>query len=400
MLNNTLHQRFIEKNETETEMNNIFEKFAYICEDEPRNQSERKKSVDVVEESTGLGKRKFVEKEVIEIFDSDDDTAIPRKIPEKETKGMEKEISPVSVNTHSSQALVVGGLKELYKSPTQEKESVLKLLIVGHNPSQHSYTKGHYYANPVNRFWSLMRKGGLVPNHYTPNHDQDCPKNHCIGFTDVAWNFCETKSANLSDSFLYEHCKKDFYQRLTSHLRRIHEDNPHIPLEQCYPRIIAFTGVRQWKALFPSHHPIQKMNIGQNKQKRSKHEDKNFDEEDRDINEENRDIGDSSVLVESESSSKRMKKHDGQQKNNLLTFVTLAQASSHHLTSTSSHPTKSVAIDEPIKYGPQSIKPPDWPILLNESIVYLLPSPSGAAAMSNEQRESSYIALGELFRTL
>eukprot|EP01040_Poterioochromonas_malhamensis_P007148 gene7148-7719_t len=367
---------------------NIFEKFAYICEDEPRNQSERKKSVEKIEESIDLGKRKFDEKEVIEILDSDDDAAVPLNIPDKETKETketkvtEKEIRPVLVNTHSSQALVVGGLKELYKSPTQEKEDVLKLLIVGHNPSQHSYTKGHYYANPVNRFWSLMRKGGLVPNHYTPNHDQDCPKNHSIGFTDVAWNFCETKSANLSDSFLYEHCKKDFYQRLTSHLRRIQEDNPHIPLEQCYPRIIAFTGVRQWKALFPSHHPIQKMNIGQNKQKRNKNED---NEEDR--NEESRDNGDSSGLVESENSAKRVKKHEGQQKNNLLTFVTLAQVSSHHLTSSSSHTAKTVVVDEPIKYGPQSIKPPDWPVLLNESIVFLLPSPSGAAAMSNEQRE-------------
>lgn len=44
----------------------------------------------------------------------------------------------------------------LYKSPTQQYERPLRLLIVGQNPSEMSWTLKHHYANPANRMWSLL----------------------------------------------------------------------------------------------------------------------------------------------------------------------------------------------------------------------------------------------------
>jgi hypothetical protein len=36
------------------------------------------------------------------------------------------------------------------------KSSRLKLVIIGHNPSEHAYSTGHFYSNPTN--WLVMRR--------------------------------------------------------------------------------------------------------------------------------------------------------------------------------------------------------------------------------------------------
>ena len=266
---------------------------------------------------------------------------------------------------------IQSGLSELYKSPHEQKEKRLKLLIVGHNPSHQSYSKGHYYANPVNRFWSLMRKAQLVPSHFGPNQDQDCPAKLSIGFTDLAWNFCETKSSNLTDQFLHDSCKADFYHRLIQHVQRVKADFPELDLEHCSPHIIAFTGIRQWKALFPANHRIQKASFAQRKEKR-KFEELNKEE------------------VEEDEERKSTKEGNGAQQKNLFQFI--------HYSGPSKVPKESD--EEPINYGVQVVKPPDWPSLLSRSQIFILPSPSGAAAMSNEHRENPYLELGQLYQTL
>lgn len=39
----------------------------------------------------------------------------------------------------------------------------LRCLIVGHNPSAHAWASGHYYSNPTNWMWRLLRETGIAP---------------------------------------------------------------------------------------------------------------------------------------------------------------------------------------------------------------------------------------------
>ena len=47
----------------------------------------------------------------------------------------------------------------------------LLLLFVGFNPSLRSAETGHHYANPNNRFWSILHQSGLTPYRYRPEED-------------------------------------------------------------------------------------------------------------------------------------------------------------------------------------------------------------------------------------
>lgn len=38
----------------------------------------------------------------------------------------------------------------------------LRVLFIGFNPSPVAYARGHYYANPRNRFWQLLHAAGLT----------------------------------------------------------------------------------------------------------------------------------------------------------------------------------------------------------------------------------------------
>jgi double-stranded uracil-DNA glycosylase len=49
----------------------------------------------------------------------------------------------------------------------------LDLVFVGFNPSQVAWDRGHYYANPVNRFYLLLSESGLTPRRYRPEEDRD-----------------------------------------------------------------------------------------------------------------------------------------------------------------------------------------------------------------------------------
>ncbi|MBD8501067.1 mismatch-specific DNA-glycosylase [Paenibacillus arenosi] len=49
----------------------------------------------------------------------------------------------------------------------------LKLLFVGFNPSLRSGETGHHYANPRNRFYTIIYEAGLTPRRYRPEEDQD-----------------------------------------------------------------------------------------------------------------------------------------------------------------------------------------------------------------------------------
>ena len=217
------------------------------------------------------------------------------------------------------------GLGEIYHTPGVS-EKRLKLIIVGHNPSNQSWLKGHYYANPSNRMWFLLRKANLVPSHFDCTNDVDCPAACGIGFTDVMTGICETDCSEFSDRYVSSF-KTSFYSRLVDHVKRVKECDSD---SDAYPHIIAFAGVRQWKLLF-SKHSLNKVSTA------------------------------------------------------ALRFEQLCKFELNDHNSTNS------------SYGIQHSLPSDWPQQLDHSLVFTLPSSSGAAAMTNEQRETPYRKLGYLF---
>lgn len=76
------------------------------------------------------------------------------------------------------------GCSLLDRSPGKV-EGPLRLLLVGHNPSAHAWSSGHYYSNPSNRMWPLLTSSGIVPSHFTSVNDDDCPWACGVGFTDL-----------------------------------------------------------------------------------------------------------------------------------------------------------------------------------------------------------------------
>jgi double-stranded uracil-DNA glycosylase len=47
----------------------------------------------------------------------------------------------------------------------------LDILFVGFNPSIRSGETGHHFANPNNRFWTILHRAGLTPRKYQPTED-------------------------------------------------------------------------------------------------------------------------------------------------------------------------------------------------------------------------------------
>ena len=60
----------------------------------------------------------------------------------------------------------------------------LRLLLVGHNPSRHSWDSGHYFSQPSNNFWKLIEESGILEESVEANDDSMLEKMQ-IGFTDV-----------------------------------------------------------------------------------------------------------------------------------------------------------------------------------------------------------------------
>lgn len=60
----------------------------------------------------------------------------------------------------------------------------LRVVFVGFNPSLPAWRTGHYYANPGNRFYSLLHEVGLTPHRLRPAEDRTLPR-YGIGVTDL-----------------------------------------------------------------------------------------------------------------------------------------------------------------------------------------------------------------------
>jgi TDG/mug DNA glycosylase family protein len=280
-----------------------------------------------------------------------------------------KKYSNVSKSNITDQTLTISsgaGLRELYKSPCQDREEILRVIIIGHNPSNQSWTKRHYYANPVNRMWSLLgKKAKIIPSHFTSQNDQDCPASARVGFTDLLFGVSETNSCKITEIEVRGY-KKSLYDRLVAHVQRVAE-SCSIPVADAYPRVLAFAGVRQWKALFPANHPINSAatNSGR-KRKQTESPDVQIKEVESCKSHQQSILKYTNIVVVDD---------EGTQNNDKI-------------------------VKDTIEFGIQSVRPPDWPVELTKSKVFLLPSSSGAAALTNERREQPYIDLGILVRTL
>lgn len=62
------------------------------------------------------------------------------------------------------------GSEKMNPIPDHLKEN-LKILFVGFNPSIRSSETGHHFANPNNRFWTILYKAGITPRKYSAIED-------------------------------------------------------------------------------------------------------------------------------------------------------------------------------------------------------------------------------------
>ncbi|CAM9736578.1 unnamed protein product [Scytosiphon promiscuus] len=248
------------------------------------------------------------------------------------------------------------GLVEKYRS-AGEPEWPLRVIVVGHNPSEKAWELGHYYGNPSNRMWKLLSTAGIIPPDFTASNDGDCPITSGVGFTDVGFSIPGTVSSEFGKKELHS-WRQGFYDRLIAHAERAaaavaavppsaanaaatrsrtaeitpppgkgaHEDEAveatqtatETDTENGYPRVVAFAGKRQWEELF-------------------------FD------------------------ASPKTKAQTKGGKAGVFRFG----------------------------LQPADLRPPGWPFPAERTEMFVLPSSSGAAAMTNEAREGPYRALGE-----
>lgn len=230
----------------------------------------------------------------------------------------------------------------------------LRLIIVGHNPSETAWKLGHYYANPSNWLWRILKETGII-NHPsltgTPTDDDLLPELLGIGFTDLGSGVPGTNSLSFSSKQL-KHWKQGFYDRLKAHVRQAssscHKCGSHSNSNNSgggggmhslcgAPSIIAFSGKRQFLELFDKPGP-------------------------------------------------RKKKRGGNNSSNHDAITT---------TTTSSNITYSSTCPAVLSTGRQSVLPSDWPLSPASTEVWMMTSTSGAAAMTKEQRYKVWRELGE-----
>lgn len=264
------------------------------------------------------------------------------------------------------------------------------MVIIGHNPSHQSWTKGHYYANPANRMWPILSKTGIVPKTFTCYDDQHCPSQVGIGFTDCLLGHCETHSAKIDDDNLVA-SKASLYARLIDHCHRVSRDCD-IPIEMAYPRVVAFAGVRQYRALFANEKKIDSSRKRKGSDLLVKL-DMFYDTVPSKIQKVDDDDGNEAVetIVLSDDGDSRPEAARPRRRPPIP--VELHEEFQRSLWSLPSEEGKTY-------FGVQLSKPPDWPLLLQNSVVVLLPSTSGAAAMTTEAREAPYFLLSKLLRML
>lgn len=147
--------------------------------------------------------------------------------------------------------------------PEKLGDSPLRLVLVGHNPSEVAWQRGHYYANPSNRMWPILIKTGLVPPGTTgPEDDDQLPTTWGVGFTDVGTGHPGTDSSQFS-SRTFIQWRQDFYHRLRSHVAQACKTIGCSCGTCGSPCVIAFTGKRHYQELMkvPGRKGLQEVKV-------------------------------------------------------------------------------------------------------------------------------------------
>ncbi|MCJ8006456.1 G/U mismatch-specific DNA glycosylase [Lederbergia wuyishanensis] len=106
--------------------------------------------------------------------------------------------------------------------PDHIKEN-LDVLFVGFNPSIRSSETGHHFANPTNRFWSILYKAKITDRKYLPTEDEKL-LDLGYGFTNIVAR--PTKNA----------------QEISSDEYRIGRDELKAKIAKFQPKIVCFVG--------------------------------------------------------------------------------------------------------------------------------------------------------------
>ncbi|KAL0040019.1 hypothetical protein WJX79_002888 [Trebouxia sp. C0005] len=150
---------------------------------------------------------------------------------------------------HGSKVKQLPSLQDAPGVPEKLGDHPLRLIIVGHNPSDHAWRTGHYYSNPSNWMWRILIATRIAPSHVTgPQHDDCMASDAGVGFTDVGSGIPGTISSQF-DSATFQGWGAGFYERLSAHMSRA-SDSIGCTCGKCgAPALVAFSGKRQWSEL-------------------------------------------------------------------------------------------------------------------------------------------------------
>ncbi|MGJ7921598.1 G/U mismatch-specific DNA glycosylase [Neobacillus sp. LXY-4] len=94
----------------------------------------------------------------------------------------------------------------------------LAVLFVGFNPSIRSSETGHHFANPNNRFWTILHKAGITPKKFTTEEDR-LLLDYGFGFTNIVQR--PTKAAQEISKEEYKLGQKELKRKITRYKPRI-----------------------------------------------------------------------------------------------------------------------------------------------------------------------------------
>lgn len=119
----------------------------------------------------------------------------------------------------------------------------LDILFVGFNPSIRSGETGHHYANPTNRFWTILYESGITPRKYAPTED----------FKLVDLKYGLTNIVSKPTVGAADITKKE-YQKGRVELKE--------KIQHFKPKIVCFVG----KGVYQEYSGVKKVNWGRQKE--------------------------------------------------------------------------------------------------------------------------------------
>ncbi|KAF8069663.1 Tdg [Scenedesmus sp. PABB004] len=132
--------------------------------------------------------------------------------------------------------------------PEKLGDAPLRLMLVGHNPSEHAWMSGHYYSNPGNHMWRILSAVGIAPPASGPAADDALPAGAGVGFTDVGAGQPGTDSSGFTSAD-FQRWRAGFYARLAAHARRASASIGCACGACGAPALVAFTGKRHYVEL-------------------------------------------------------------------------------------------------------------------------------------------------------